>query len=75
MQYFSPIVFYATAITIKPKYLKTGLKFVKACQTTHGGFSRTPHGGIATLEHTYYAVHSIRLISRFNDSSVSGYWL
>ena len=52
-------------LSIKPKYLKAGLKFVKACQTTHCGFSRTLHGGIATLEHTYYAVHSIHLISRF----------
>lgn len=52
-------------LSIKPKYLDAGLIFVKACQTTHGGFSRTHHGGIATLEHTYYAIHSIHLLSQF----------
>jgi len=39
------------------------IEFIKYCQTKNGGFSRTTHGGIATLENTFYAVHSLRLLS------------
>lgn len=37
--------------------------FIRYCQTRTGGFSRTIHGGIATLEDTWYAVHALKLLS------------
>ncbi len=46
-------------LSYKPKYLDTTLKLVKGCQTTLGGFSRTPYTGIATLENTFYAVDTL----------------
>jgi hypothetical protein len=35
----------------------------RRCQTKNGGFSRTMHGGMATLEHTFYAVNGLKLLS------------
>jgi hypothetical protein len=50
-------------LSLKPKFLKTSINFIKGCQTTLGGFSRAPFTGIATLEYTYYALNTLHLIA------------
>jgi hypothetical protein len=42
-----------------PHYAKQCAAFVLNCQNRNGGFSRTPHGGIATMEDTWHAVHAL----------------
>jgi hypothetical protein len=39
-------------------------EFIRACQTRNGGFSRTSHAGISTLEHTDMAVDALALLAR-----------
>jgi hypothetical protein len=36
--------------------------FIRECETPTGGFSRTTHGGIATLENTFLAIESLWLL-------------
>jgi len=45
------------------RYAGPCIDFIKDCQTRSGGFSRAMHGGIATLENTFYAVHGLKLLS------------
>jgi len=47
----------------RPHYAKQCEAFVLNCQNRNGGFSRTPHGGIATMEDTWHAVHALRLLT------------
>ncbi len=46
-------------LACRPRYSKQCAAFVLNCQNRNGGFSRTPHGGIATMEDTWYAVHAL----------------
>jgi hypothetical protein len=46
-------------LTRRPRYTKQCAAFVLNCQSRNGGFSRTPHGGIATMEDTWHAVHAL----------------
>ncbi|MFB3926148.1 MAG: prenyltransferase/squalene oxidase repeat-containing protein [Syntrophales bacterium] len=46
-----------------PEYLAQCIEFIRACQNSNGGFSRATHTGIATLEDTYYAIHSLCLLT------------
>ncbi len=46
-------------------YATPCLQFLSACQTRSGGFSRSTHTGIATLEDTFLAVETGHLLSRF----------
>lgn len=42
-----------------PRYAEQSIKFIRACQKSNGGFSRSNSGGISTLEDTWYAINSI----------------
>lgn len=44
----------------KFKFSKRAINFVRDCQRSNGGFSRTRIMGIATLEYTYYALSILR---------------
>lgn len=46
-----------------PRYLDQCIAFIKNCQTRTGGFSRVTHGGIATLEDTFYAISALKILS------------
>jgi hypothetical protein len=43
----------------RPHYTNQCAAFILNCQSRNGGFSRTPHGGIATMEDTWHAVHAL----------------
>jgi len=45
------------------RYLDRCVDFIRHCQNRTGGFSRVMHGGIATLEDTFYAIHALKLLS------------
>ena len=45
------------------RYLDQCADFIRSCQNRTGGFSRVMHGGIATLEDTFYAIQSLKLLS------------
>jgi hypothetical protein len=47
----------------RPHYSKQCSAFVLNCQNRNGGFSRTPHGGIATMEDTWYGIHALAMLS------------
>jgi hypothetical protein len=47
----------------KPCYAEQCADFIRNCQNRNGGFSRTMHGGIASMEYTWYAVHALHLLS------------
>jgi hypothetical protein len=53
----------STIIGRRPRYLDQCVDFIKNCQTGTGGFSRVTHGGIATLEDTFYAVQALHMLS------------
>jgi hypothetical protein len=53
----------ASAVGYQPRYIDSCIDFIKNCRTRRGGFSRAMHGGIATLENTFYAVHALKLLS------------
>lgn len=44
---------------LKPLYPAACIDFIMNCRNGNGGFARTGHGGIATLEYTYYAVSGL----------------
>lgn len=46
----------SVVLSQKPRYIGRCTGFVEGCQCRNGGFSRTTHGGIATLEYTFLAV-------------------
>jgi len=56
-------LFAAHLISLRPTFLDHCRAFVCNCQKRSGGFSRTPQGGIATLEDTWLAVHSLQMLS------------
>jgi hypothetical protein len=47
----------------RPHCMKQCTAFVLNCQNRNGGFSRTPHGGIATMEDTWHGVHALTMLS------------
>ncbi len=53
----------SSTISYKPRYVNQCIKLIRACQNGNGGFSRAAEGGISTLENTYYAIHSLKLLS------------
>jgi len=53
----------ASTVDYQLHYADSCIDFIKSCQTRSGGFSRAMHGGIATLENTFYAVHALKLLS------------
>jgi hypothetical protein len=50
-------------ISYKPHYINQCIEIIRKCQNNNGGFSRATDGGISTLENTYYAIHSLKLLS------------
>lgn len=52
-------------LSYKPRYLDQCITFVKGCQNHNGGFSR--QRGISTLEDTYYAIHSLSILSALRN--------
>jgi hypothetical protein len=51
----------------RPHYSKQCTAFVLNCQSRNGGFSRTPHGGIATMEDTWHAMHALMHIEIWSE--------
>jgi hypothetical protein len=51
----------------RPHYTKQCAAFVLNCQSRNGGFSRTPHGGIATMEDTWHAVHALMHLETWSE--------
>jgi len=49
-------------IAYDPRHAASGRAFIEACQNRNGGFSRTTHAGIATLEYTHLAVEAWSLL-------------
>jgi hypothetical protein len=49
----------------KPRYIEQCVRFIRDCQKNNGGFSR--RRGIPTLEDTFYAIHSLSLISALKN--------
>ena len=50
-------------MTYRPHYVNDCANFILHCQNRNGGFSRLMHGGIATLENTYYAIHGLSILA------------
>ncbi|KCZ70942.1 hypothetical protein ANME2D_02971 [Candidatus Methanoperedens nitroreducens] len=50
-------------ISYKPCYINQCIEIIRKCQNNNGGFSRAADGGISTLENTYYAIRSLKLLS------------
>jgi hypothetical protein len=46
----------------KPTFTEQCMDFIINCQNRTGGFSRTTHGGIATLENTFLAIESLMFL-------------
>lgn len=53
----------SVVLSQKSRYTGRCIEFVTACQRRNGGFSRTTHGGIATLEYTFLAVHTLKSLN------------
>ncbi len=53
----------SNTIAYRPHYINQCIKLITKCQNNNGGFSRAADGGISTLENTYYAIHSLKLLS------------
>jgi len=60
-------VFASHLLAYRPHYTKQCAAFVLNCQNRNGGFSRTPHGGIATMEDTWYAVHALMHLETWKE--------
>ena len=63
LEYVHAGVLASYLISRRPTYLEQCETFVMNCQNRNGGFSRTIQGGIATLENTWHALHSLTLLS------------
>lgn len=63
MEYIHAGALAAFIIDYRIRFLDQCLSFIEHCQNRTGGFSRVMHGGIATLEDTFYAVESLKLLS------------
>jgi len=50
-------------LACRPVYTKQCAAFVLNCQNRNGGFSRAMHGGIATMEYTWHAIHALHLLT------------
>ncbi len=47
----------------RPRYSEDCVNFILHCQNRSGGFSRLTHGGIATLENTFYAIQGLSILA------------
>lgn len=52
-------------LSLSPAYPETIFDFLQACRKVNGGYSRSTHTGIASLENTFYALSSFQLLSSF----------
>ena len=53
-------------IGYRPSFLAQTKLAIHMCMNDNGGFSRSIGGGISTLENTYRAIHSLKILSRWN---------
>jgi hypothetical protein len=53
----------SVVLSRKPRYIERCTEFATGCQRRNGGFSRTTHGGIATLEYTFLAVCTLNSLN------------
>jgi len=63
MEYIHEGLLALRVLNYKPQYASHCIEFIKNCQNINGGFSRTTHTGIATLENTFYAVSALKFLS------------
>lgn len=63
LEYIHAGVLAALITDSRIRYFDRCVDFIRHCQNRTGGFSRIMHGGIATLEDTFYAVHALKLLS------------
>lgn len=63
LEYVHAGVLASYLISRRPKYQDECETFVVNCQNRTGGFSRSPLGGIATLENTWLGVHALALLA------------
>ena len=63
LEYVHAGVLASYLISRRPTYREQCAEFVLNCQNRNGGFSRTPHGGIATLENTWHGVHALTMLA------------
>ena len=54
-------------LVYEPRYLETCIEFIRHCQNRTGGFSRATNAGIATLENTCLAIHSLSLLGALQN--------
>ena len=63
MEYIHAGALAASLTGYRIRYLDPCRDFIRNCRNRTGGFSRSMHGGIATLEDTFYAVEALKLLS------------
>ena len=63
LEYVHAGVMAASVTDYRIRYFDHCVDFIRNCQNRTGGFSRVTHGGIATLEDTFYAVQALKLLS------------
>ncbi len=67
LEYIHAGVSVSSLLVYEPRYLEKCIEFIKDCQNRTGGFSRATHAGIATMENTYLAIHSLSLLWVLQD--------
>ena len=63
LEYIHAGVMAAFILDYRLQYFDQCVDFIRHCQNRTGGFSRVMHGGIATLEDTFYAVQALKIMS------------
>lgn len=63
LEYVYAGVLAASLADYRLRYPEQCIDFIRGCQNKTGGFSRVIHGGIATMEDTYFAVNALKLLS------------
>jgi|YelNatPaOPRAMG01_1025707.scaffolds.fasta_scaffold15971_5 hypothetical protein len=56
-----------TLLSVSPSYPKAIIDTISSCRRANGGYSRTTHAGIATLEYTYLALSSLAFIKELKE--------
>lgn len=62
IEYLNAGILACSLVGTEPSYLNSCVDFINNCQTKTGGFSRSAHAGIATMEDTFYAIQSLSII-------------
>jgi hypothetical protein len=67
LEYVHAGVIASNILAERPHYEVQCADFIRNCQNRNGGFSRTMHGGIATLENTWHGIHALAILSRWTS--------